>query len=201
MSRFLQIDVPAELIAAARAGDGEAHAAIYKLCSRRVYSLIRRLIPRAAIADELHQDVFVEILRNISSYGGVAPFAAWVRSIAVNKCLMYLRSPLHRTLLWIDEYDNENFDISDNSANELSSSNARDLERALVQLSPLTRAVVWLHDVEGYTHHEIAKLLRRTPSFSKSQLSRAHQRLRELLDPKADVMAEVPPCTSLSTDY
>jgi RNA polymerase sigma factor (sigma-70 family) len=197
MSRFLQIDVPAELIAAAQAGDSTAHAAIYRSCSRHVYTLIRRLISRAAIADELHQDVFVEILKSISTYSGQASFAAWVRSIAVNKCLMYLRSPLHRTMLWIDEYEEGTFEVSDNSSNEHSSSNARDLERALAQLAPLTRAVVWLHDVEGYTHQEIAQSLRRTPSFSKSQLSRAHQKLREILDPQA----EAPACTSLSTDY
>ena len=57
-----------------------------------------------------------------------------------------------------------------------------DLERALATLPPLTRSVVWLHDVEGYTHGEIAAMLGGTPSFSKSQLARAHARLRELLD-------------------
>ena len=64
-----------------------------------------------------------------------------------------------------------------------------DVERALAALPPLTRSVVWLHDVEGYTHGEIARLLGRTASFSKSQLARAHQRLRELLDPTVRVFA------------
>ena len=58
-----------------------------------------------------------------------------------------------------------------------------DLERALAALPAITRSVVWLHDVEGYTHGEIARLLGRTASFSKSQLARAHVRLRELLEP------------------
>jgi len=56
-----------------------------------------------------------------------------------------------------------------------------DLERAFEELSETSRAVVWLHDVEGYTHEEIAELMDRTVSFSKSQLARAHQRLRRLL--------------------
>ena len=70
-----------------------------------------------------------------------------------------------------------------------------DVERALATLPPLTRSVVWLHDVEGYTHGEIARLMGRTASFSKSQLARAHQRLRELLDPQSESL----PCTHLST--
>ena len=56
-----------------------------------------------------------------------------------------------------------------------------DLETALATISPLTRAVLWLHDVEGYTHEEIAELLNKSVSFSKSQLSRGHARLRALL--------------------
>jgi RNA polymerase sigma-70 factor (ECF subfamily) len=58
-----------------------------------------------------------------------------------------------------------------------------DLERALEQLSATSRAVVWLHDVEGFTHEEIAERMGRTVSFSKSQLARAHTRLRRLLSP------------------
>jgi RNA polymerase sigma-70 factor (ECF subfamily) len=56
-----------------------------------------------------------------------------------------------------------------------------DLEVALNRLSPVTRAVLWLHDVEGYTHEEIAEMMGKTASFSKSQLSRAHKRLRDWL--------------------
>jgi len=57
-----------------------------------------------------------------------------------------------------------------------------DLERAFERLSETSRAVVWLHDVEGYTHEEIAEQMGKTVSFSKSQLARAHVRLRRMLD-------------------
>ena len=61
------------------------------------------------------------------------------------------------------------------------------LERALDQVADVARAVVWLHDVEGYTHAEIGRLMGRTASFSKSQLARAHERLRVLLEgPKVE---------------
>jgi len=68
------------------------------------------------------------------------------------------------------------------------------LERALMTLPSLSRAVVWLHDVEGYTHADIGFALGRTPSFSKSQLARAHRRLRDVLGAE-DAILEGTPCT------
>ena len=70
-----------------------------------------------------------------------------------------------------------------------------DLERALDRLGETARLVVWLHDVEGYTHAEIGALLGGTPSLSKSQLARAHERLRELLEPSGVIQ----PCMPVST--
>jgi RNA polymerase sigma-70 factor (ECF subfamily) len=62
-----------------------------------------------------------------------------------------------------------------------------DLEAALERLSETSRAVVWLHDVEGYTHEEIAGMMGKTPSFSKSQLARAHHRLRRWLGEEVEI--------------
>lgn len=209
MSQFAGIQVSAEVIRAAAGGSVAAHEAIYRACGRPVYTLIRRLIPHAAVADDLLQDVFVEILRNAGSYSGAGSFAGWVRSIAVTKCLMHLRSPWNRSLLWLDAQDEDALAVvlvDTASRPDVQAMERIDLERALTQLPSLTRSVVWLHDVEGYTHHEIAQLLGRTASFSKSQLSRAHLRLRELLDPPlADVddaasADESLPCTPVSTN-
>ncbi|HUO94601.1 MAG TPA: sigma factor-like helix-turn-helix DNA-binding protein, partial [Steroidobacteraceae bacterium] len=69
-----------------------------------------------------------------------------------------------------------------------------DLERALERLPPSARLVVWLHDVEGYTHEEIAAATARTPSYSKSQLARAHARLRAWLEPPPPPCAALPDC-------
>ena len=77
----------------------------------------------------------------------------------------------------------------------MAADSALDLVRALDHLGDTARLVVWLHDVEGYTHAEIGALLGGTPSLSKSQLARAHERLRELLEPSR----EVSPCTPVST--
>ena len=66
---------------------------------------------------------------------------------------------------------------------------ALDLDAALANLPSVSRTIVWLHDVEGFTHKEIGKLMGRTESFSKSQLSRAYQRLRPMLSPPDDAVA------------
>lgn len=198
MSQFQGIQLSPEVIRAAAGGDAAAHEAIYRACSRPVYTLIRRLIPQAAAADDLFQEVFVEILRSVGRYAGEGSFAGWVRTIAVNKCLMHLRSPWQRSLLWLDGQDEDSPDvvlIDAASYPDAQAAASADIERALAALPPLTRSVVWLHDVEGYKHQEIARLLGRSTSFSKTQLSRAHTRLRALLEPPAESLS----CTPVST--
>ncbi|MFO7306350.1 MAG: sigma-70 family RNA polymerase sigma factor [Gammaproteobacteria bacterium] len=181
MSHFHGHNIPEDVIRAAAAGDPQAHEAIFKVYRQPVYTLIRRLIPCAAAADDLFQDTFVEILRSIRSYSSEGSFAGWVRSIAVSKCLMYLRSPWHRSLLWLDDQANDLQALVERDGASEESGVQGELAQALAQLPALTRAVVWLYDVEGYTHAEIARLMGRSISFSKSQLARAHARLRAAL--------------------
>jgi len=121
----------------------------------------------------------------------------WIRAIAVRRSLMYLRSPWHRSLEWLEARP----DIEPSTGGEAQRTDHRsDLEQALMTLPALTRAVVWLHDVEGYTHAEIAAELGRTTSFSKSQLSRAHARLRQALEPAGlHEREEATACTPIST--
>ena len=100
-------------------------------------------------------------------------FTAWVRSIAVNRCLMALRSP------WAERRDVFDEDLAVPPGPDRADG-LLDMERALARLAAGTRAVLWLHDVEGYTHQEIGKLLGRSTSFSKSQLSRGYRKLERL---------------------
>lgn len=181
MSSFFSLNVPPETIRAASAGDGAAHEQIYLACRGPVYTLIRRLIPRAAVADDVFQDTCVELLRNIGAYSGQGSFGGWVRSIALSKCLMYLRSPWHRNFRSLDSDESSTIPEPASDSGEALDAQA-ELAQALAQLPVLTRSVVWLHDVEGFTHSEIGRMLGRTTSFSKSQLARAHVRLRERLE-------------------
>jgi len=194
-------DIADEIVLAAQAGDEQAFTRIHRHYGNRLYTLIMRMVVRRAVADDLFQDTFIEAFRSIRSFTHAGSFGGWLRAIAVNKTLSYLRSPWHRSVLWLDAAlpaDAEAIlekDADDQPAPDTASESYRELVRALQQLSPLTRAVVWLYDVEGYTHAEIGGMLGRTASFSKSQLSRAHQRLRELMSP-TESHTEMPSCAS-----
>ena len=192
MTRISEIELPAALVAAARAGEGKALEAVYSATAGAIYTLLRRLVRRPAIAEELLQETFVDVIEHIDAYEARCPLPAWIRAIAVNRALMYLRTPWHRGLEWLDK-DPGGADRLPAGGADHDAPLDTALERALMTLPALSRAVVWLHDVEGYTHAEIGLALGRTPSFSKSQLARAHRRLRGLLGEPADV-AEGLPC-------
>ena len=192
MTRISEIELPATLVAAACAGNGVALEAVYVATAGPIYTLLRRLVRRPAIAEELLQETFVDVLEHIAAFEGRCPLPSWIRAIAVNRALMYLRTPWHRGLEWLDK-DPGGADRLPAQDTDHSAPFDAALERALMTLPALARAVVWLHDVEGYTHADIGFALGRTPSFSKSQLSRAHRRLREQLA-AADDRVEGAPC-------
>jgi len=113
----------------------------------------------------------------------VAALGSWIRRIAVTKALMFLRSAwTKRGQALSDDWN----DVTEGDALSHGVSrhpdDALDLDAALASLPDVSRTVVWLHDVEGFTHKEIASLMGKTESFSKSQLSRAYQRLRPMLE-------------------
>jgi RNA polymerase sigma-70 factor (ECF subfamily) len=191
MTRIAGIPIPPEIVAAAQAGDEAAIEAVYHATAGPLYTLLRRLVRRPAIAEELLQETYVDVLEHIGAYEGRCPLPAWIRALAVNRALKYLRSPWHRSLEWMDK-DPGGADRL--PGRDRAASVDAGVERALMSLPAISRAVVWLHDVEGYTHAEIGLALGRTPSFSKSQLSRAHARLRACLADSAPVEQEVP-CT------
>jgi RNA polymerase sigma-70 factor (ECF subfamily) len=193
MPRISDIELPAGVVAAAQAGDSAALEAVYAATAAGIYTLLRRLVRRPAIAEELLQETFVDVLEHIGAFEGRCPLPAWIRAIAVNRALMYLRSPWHRGLEWLDK-DPGGADRLASQARDHEAPLDAGLERALMTLPALSRAVVWLHDVEGFTHADIGFALGRTPSFSKSQLTRAHRRLREALG-RDGAIAEGAPCT------
>ncbi|UCC71096.1 MAG: sigma-70 family RNA polymerase sigma factor [Gemmatimonadota bacterium] len=166
-------------VARARAGDLEALEHIYRAYQAPVYNLGRRICGNEEDAEDVLQDTFLEVCRSIGRFRGDGSLWSWVRRVAVSKALMLLRRERYRAARSLDG----GADLSETVGRRPPEPTAPiDLETALGRLAPLTRAVLWLHDVEGYTHEEIGEAMGKTASFSKSQLSRAHQRLREWLE-------------------
>ena len=161
------------VVARARAGDTEALGELYRAFEVPVYNLARRICRTTEDAEDVLQETFFEVCRSIGRYREEGSLWGWIRTIAASKALMRLRRNKYR----------ETDELHDEAVGHKREDHhlRMDLEAALERLPEISRAVVWLHDVEGYTHEEIANMMGKTPSFSKSQLSRAHARLRSWL--------------------
>ena len=187
MSKFADIQIDPGIVKRAARGDAKAHEIIYRAYSSPVYSVCLRFTRVPAQAEDLLQETFIEVIRSIAKFRGEAPLGIWIRRVAVSKALMFLRSAWHKKGQSLDDDWDEMMtgsQLGHGSPTQLEQ--AIDLDAALGNLSAVTRTVVWLHDVEGYTHKEIAALLGKSESFSKSQLSRAYQKLRPMLNAELD---------------
>ncbi|HUQ11179.1 MAG TPA: sigma-70 family RNA polymerase sigma factor [Steroidobacteraceae bacterium] len=183
MQRLAEINVTEAELAAARAGDPGIRAQLFQRVAGPALGIIRRLVNHRALSEDLLQDTLIAMFEHLDDYRGEAPFGIWVRRIAVSRCLMTFRSPWHRARVALESFT-ELQQLTPIEA-EGRTSDLIDLDRALAKLSPVTRSVVWLYDVEGWSHEEIAKGFDRSVSFSKSQLARGHARLRNELSPPA----------------
>lgn len=169
-------------LARARRGDLEALERLYRIYADPVSNLAQRICRSAHEAEEVVQETFLEMIRSVRSFRGDGAFGAWLRRIAVSKALTVLRRKTRRAETGLESVGEPDVPAVFGSANEAPCGWRRvDLERALAMLPDDARVVVWLFDVEGLTHREIAALFGRSTSFSKSRLARAHARLRKLL--------------------
>jgi RNA polymerase sigma-70 factor (ECF subfamily) len=192
-SRLTEITISTELIQLALGGDEAAQGTIYRGLAPAVFALIRRLVTNRAVAEDLFQDTMMALFQRLGDFRGEAPLGAWLRQIAVTRCLMYLRSPWHRARLhWDSAADDDSPRAEMLPFTPAASTDLVDVERALASLPPVGRAVVWLFEVEGYSHEEIARLFGRSVSFSKSQLARALAHLRQGLATQEDQEACTP---------
>ena len=176
-----------ELIALAQGGDRSAFDAIYRQHNSRVYAVCLRISGNTAEAEDLTQEAFLQVLRKIRSFRGESAFSTWLHRIAVNLALMRLRRKPSREIS-LDETV-EQYGESSTTRKELVASDQQltssldrlHIQRALHQLRPAQKLVVELHDIHGYKHNEIARMLDWTVGNSKSQLHRARTRLRKAL--------------------
>jgi RNA polymerase sigma-70 factor (ECF subfamily) len=183
-----QVQTDLELVRASAAGDVAAFEQLYRQYNRRVYSICLRMLGNSTEAEDLTQDVFVQLFRKVGSFRGESAFTTWLHRMTVNQVLMHFRKRGVRhesttddgelpTLIEVGTDRPSNMPIIDSIA----------LERAISELPPGYRTVFVLHDVEGYEHEEIARMLGCTVGTSKSQLHKARMRIRTLLAKKAEV--------------
>lgn len=171
-----------ELARAAANGVMGAVGDLYQLHSRLVYSLCLRMTRNTAEAEDLTQDVFIQLLRKIGSFRGESQFTSWLYRLTTNQVLMHFRRARVRRLHPTDKI--ELVQAMGGKVKHPTGTEVVDriaLDAALNQLPSGCRAIFLLFSVEGYRHEEIAKLLGCSVGNSKSQLHKARRKLRSLL--------------------
>lgn len=158
---------------------------LYRTHYRRVYSICLRMTGSVAEAEDLTQEVFIQLHRKLGSFRGEAAFTTWLHRLTVNQVLMHFRKRSVRSELTTDDGEiPDSVDPDTVNPESMPIVDRIGLEIAISQLPPGYRAVFVLHDVEGYRHEEIGDILGVSPGTSKSQLHRARQTLRVLLNKK-----------------
>lgn len=171
-----------ELVQAAAKGDMEAFEKIYYRHHRRVYSVCWRMLQNSTEAEDLTQDVFIQLYRKIGSFRGDSAFTTWLHRMTVNQVLMHFRKRRLKSEKTTEEGETPvQIVLGTENPKRMPIVDKIALKNAIAQLSTGYRNVFVLHDVEGYEHEEVAKILSCAVGTSKSQLHKARLKLRKLL--------------------
>lgn len=175
-----------DAITLAQQGDAAAFECLYKAHCKHVYSLCLRMLRNMAEAEDLTQQVFLQLFRKIGTFRGDSSFSTWLHRISVNAVLMHLRRkrPAENQMDSLDDAGSGTADPRESGNNPLSMPTVIDrlnLKRAIRQLPAGYKRFFLLHDVMGYRHAEIAARLGCSIGCSKSQLHKARKSLRRLL--------------------
>jgi len=175
-----------ELAQKSAAGDTTAFEELYHRHFRRVFALCLRMMGNPTEAEDMTQDVFVQLFNKIGMFRGESAFTTWLHRMTVNQVLMHFRKKSTRSELLTDEGETPIQIVQGTSnPNSMPVVDRISLERALKQLPVGYRTVFVLHDIEGYEHYEIAKMLGIAEGTSKSQLHKARLKLRQLIRQQA----------------
>jgi RNA polymerase sigma-70 factor, ECF subfamily len=179
----------AEAIRRAQQGDAEGFERLYKMHSGRVYALCLRMMKwNASEAEDLTQEAFLRMFRKIDTFRAESAFSTWLHRLTFNIVLMRLRKKTVAEMISLEE-TNDPEEEKERLRKEIGGPDPRlsglvdqvNLQRAVNQLPLGYRSIFLLHDVKGYEHNEIAKMLGCSIGNSKSQLHKARVILRQLL--------------------
>src|SRR5262245_9870362 len=171
-----------ELCRLAEKGDISAFEIIYQRYNRRTYSLTLRMTGSQTEAEDLTQEVFIQLFRKIGSFRGDSAFSTWLHRLTVNQVLMHFRRRSYK-----NEKTSEDGEMPEQTVHGTSNPNKMPvvdriaLKKAIAELPNGYRNVFLLHDVEGFEHEEVARHLGISVGTSKSQLHKARLKLRMLL--------------------
>ena len=176
------------LAKAAGKGDMIAFEELYQRHHRRVYSICLRMLQNTSEAEDLTQDVYIQLYRKIKSFRGESAFTTWLHRLTVNQVLMHFRKRSVKMEKTTDEGEEMPDKAVRGTENPLKMFvlDKIGLENAIEKLPLGYKSVFILHDIEGYEHEEVARILGCSVGTSKSQLHKARLKLRKLLTQKGN---------------
>ena len=170
----------------AAAGEVDAFEELYRRHFRRVYSLALRMTGSPEEAEDLTQETFTHLYKKIGSFRGESAFTTWLHRMTVNQVLMHFRRRKSRPEFTTTEGETPVQIVQGTeNQNKMPVVDRMILENAIAKLPPGYRSVFVLHDVEGYEHGEIGKMLGISEGTLKSQLHKARLKLREMIRQQA----------------
>lgn len=181
MGSGFDIDLDELTLAGAKRGDMRACEKIYRKFHTQAFNVAVRICNNRELAQDVTQEAFITAFKRMHQYRGDSPFWGWLRRVIVNHAISALRKLPRHDAVELEDY------MSPRHGDQEGMGQCMDLEQALQQLDNQDRMVVWLHDVEGYKHREIAKMVGKTESYSKTRLNRARTRLRALISESEQV--------------
>ena len=178
------------LVARLRGGDPDAFEALYRRHASSIFGLLLRMLRNRADAEDLLQEIFLQAHDKLGSFEGRSAFGTWLYRLGVNRCLDHLRSRSAKEQARTDPLTlimSTSTSTSPAFARRPRGTRSLELERAITDLPPSSRAAFLLHDVEGYEHKEVSEMLGIAIGTSKSLVHRARMKLRERLNPPSSV--------------
>jgi len=173
------------LVLRAQRGEEAAFQALFSMYNRRVYALCFRMTRCHADAEDLMQDAFLKVFRKISTFRGESAFSSWLYRLVINEVMGHHRKN-RASLVPLAPLDGSQEELTAHEFTREDSALMRtpdrmDLNQAIAQLPRGYRAAFVLHDIQGYEHQEIARIMKWVVGTSKSQLHKARCQLRTRL--------------------
>jgi RNA polymerase sigma factor (sigma-70 family) len=167
-----------QIIAGCRAGDRKYQELLYQRFASKMFTVCMRYAAESNSAQDLLQEGFVKIFKNIDKFRGEGSFEGWIRRIFVNTCLEFVRKKANMYVV----QDTDTVKVEYQDENALQKLMKEDLMEMIQSLSTGYRTIFNLYVIEGYSHKEIAELLNVTEGTSKSQLARARYLLQKKVE-------------------
>lgn len=173
-------DTHRDIVEACQRGERAAQFDLYRLYSKAMYNICLRMVKNEEDAEDLLQNSFVDVFRNLDRFRFQSSVGAWIKRVVVNNCINFLKK---KRIQFSELEERHEFQFTEfpSSGQEESPLQMKAIKTALFQLPDGYRVVFSLYAMEGYDHQEIADILGISVATSKSQYSRAKQKLRVLL--------------------